>query len=178
MLAEPLRAYLTVGPIEAGDFADPALAHRAFAGAACVVALTPFVTDELRAQAHVLLPIATFAETSGTFVNLEGRFQSFTAAAKAPGETRPGWKVLRVLGNAVDAVGFDYQSSEDVRVELEQALVAAGIAAQFATSHGVAAAGSSATTDDVPMYAVDALVRRSPALQATVIARQGAQGAA
>ncbi|MEY3464854.1 MAG: hypothetical protein RL603_452 [Pseudomonadota bacterium] len=178
MLAEPLRAYLTVGSIEAGDFADPALAHRAFAGAACVVALTPFVTDELRAQAHVLLPIATFAETSGTFVNLEGRFQSFTAAAKAPGETRPGWKVLRVLGNAVDAVGFDYQSSEDVRVELEQALVAAGIAAQFATSHGVAAAGSSATTDDVPMYAVDALVRRSPALQATVIARQGAQGAA
>ena len=178
MLREPLRAYLTVGAIEAEDFADGALASRAFAQAACVVALTPFVSESLRQQAHVLLPIGAFAETSGTFVNLEGRWQSFAAASKAPGETRPGWKVLRVLGNLLEAEGFDYQSSEDVRDELQRTLEAAGAERSFATVHVVASVDGAASTQDVPMYAVDALVRRAPALQATVIARRSAGGVA
>lgn len=172
MLSRGRRAYVTVGAIEWADFADGETAMRAFAQAACVVALTPFDSEALRSYAHVLLPIGTFAETSGTFVNLEGRWQSFTAAAKAPGETRPGWKVLRVLGNLLDCEGFDYQSSEDVREELRRAVLAAGVEPTFASEHTIGARQGAAVTDDVPMYAVDALVRRAPALQATVVARR------
>jgi NADH-quinone oxidoreductase subunit G len=136
------------------------------------VALTPFDNAAVRRHAHVLLPIGTFAETSGTYVNLEGRWQSFTAAAKAPGETRPGWKVLRVLGNLLECDGFDYQSSEDVREELRRAVLAAGVEPTFTSVHAVESLHGAAVTDDVPMYAIDALVRRAPALQATVVARR------
>ncbi|MEY4357160.1 MAG: hypothetical protein RL469_486 [Pseudomonadota bacterium] len=172
MLTRGLRAYVTVGAIESSDFVDGELANRAFGQAACVIALTPFDDPALRRHAHVLLPIGTFAETSGTFVNLEGRWQSFTAAAKAPGETRPGWKVLRVLGNLLDCDGFDYQSSEDVREELRRAVLAAGVEPTFVSAHTVESLQGAAVTDDVPMYAVDALVRRAPALQATIVARR------
>ena len=63
------------------------------------MAATPYADDTLKSVAHVLLPISTFVETSGTYVNLEGLWQSFAGAAKPLGEARPGWKVLRVLGN-------------------------------------------------------------------------------
>ena len=75
-------------------------------------------TRRCKSVAHVLLPIGTFAETSGTYVNLEGLWQSFAGAAKPLGEARPGWKVLRVLGNLLRSADFDYQSSEEVREEL------------------------------------------------------------
>ena len=76
------------------------------------------LTSLLLHLANVLLPISTFVETSGTYVNLEGLWQSFAGAAKPLGEARPGWKVLRVLGNLADVRDFDYQSSEEVREEL------------------------------------------------------------
>ena len=79
-----------------------------------VVALTPFVSDALLESADLLLPIGTFAETSGTYVNVEGTWQSFAGAANPVGEARPAWKVLRVLGNLVEADDFDYVTSEDV----------------------------------------------------------------
>ena len=85
-----------------------------------VVAITPFASDTLREIAHVLLPIGTFAETSGTYVNLEGSWQSYAGAAAPIGEARPGWKVLRVLGNLLGLDGFEYQSSEDVRAEVRR----------------------------------------------------------
>ena len=180
MLESPQRAYLLVGAIEpSADMADPALAKRAFASAACVVAVTPFVTDELKSFAHVLLPMAGFAETSGTYVNLEGVWQSQTGVAKAPGEARPGWKILRVLGNQLDAPGFDYQSSEDVRDELARAVLeSAGSAVTTLLTHhvpAIAAVTGASDIDlgalDVPMYSIDAVLRRSPALQQTAIAR-------
>ena len=80
--------------------------------------MTPFVNDALRKVAHVILPIGTFAETSGTYVNIEGLWQSQAGARLPVGESRPGWKVLRVLGNVLNLSGFEYQTSEDVREEL------------------------------------------------------------
>jgi NADH-quinone oxidoreductase subunit G len=181
MLESAQRAYLLVGAIEpAADMAEPALAYRALGSAACVVAVTPYVTEELRQFAHVLLPMACFAETSGTYVNLEGRWQSQGGMAKPQGEARPGWKILRVLGNTLELQGFAYQGSEEVRDELA-ALVAANeggaVPAALVTRHLPAIAAVSAAADfelemlDVPMYSIDAVLRRSPALQQTLIAR-------
>jgi len=180
MLETAQRSYLLVGAIEpSADIADAALAARALRSAACVVAVTPYVTDELKEIVHVLLPMASFAETSGSYINLEGRSQSQTGVSKPPGEARPGWKVLRVLGNQLELDGFDYQSSEDVRDELQQIAGAnAGAAVPTAplTHHvpAIAAVAGAAELDlgalDVPMYAIDAVLRRSPALQQTAIA--------
>jgi NADH-quinone oxidoreductase subunit G len=188
MLETAQRAYLLVGAIEpSADMADPALAERALGSAACVVAVTPFVTDELKKFAHVLLPMGSFAETSGTYVNLEGRWQSQTGLSKSPGEARPGWKILRVLGNQMELSGFHYQSSEEVREELSRVIAErSGAAATLAlvTHHvpAIAAIAGSADLDlgslDVPMYGIDAVLRRSPALQQTAIAKASKSGRA
>ena len=188
MLRSPQRAYLLVGAIEARhDLADPAAAEAAFAGAACVVAITPYASEELLRHAHVLLPMAAFAETSGTYVNLEGRWQSHPGAIAPPGEARPGWKILRVLGNLLQLPDFDYESSEQVRDELRARLDAAAPSAAAAVLPTAAlpttlpagaldaVAQMPAAVLDVPMYAIDAVLRRSPALQATTIARAGAE---
>ena len=191
MLRAPQRAYLLVGAIEPRhDLADPVAAEAAFAAAACVVAITPYASEELLRHAHVLLPMGAFAETSGTYVNLEGRWQSHPGAIAPPGEARPGWKILRVLGNLLQLEGFAHESSEQVRDELRARLDAA--ASTGAASTGAGAAGATAALPsalpagalgaiaslpvaalDVPMYAIDAVLRRSPALQATAIARAG-----
>jgi NADH-quinone oxidoreductase subunit G len=196
MLRSPQRAYLLVGAIEPSqDLADPAAAAVAFGGAACVVAVTPFASEELLRHAHVLLPMAAFAETSGTYVNLEGRWQSHPGAVVPPGEARPGWKILRVLGNLLQLQGFDEESSEQVRERLRAQVdaavgagagaattgLAASVAVPPALPAGAAGAGSASSAAlDIPMYAIDAVLRRSPALQATHIARasRAAAGAA
>jgi len=196
MLRSPQRTYLLVGAIEPSqDLADPAASAAAFGSAACVVAVTPFASEELLRHAHVLLPMAAFAETSGTYVNLEGRWQSHPGAVAPPGEARPGWKILRVLGNLLQLPGFDDESSEQVRERLRaqiDAVVAASVAGAAAGSAAsvavppalpagaATAASASAAALDIPMYSIDAVLRRSPALQATNIARasRAAAGAA
>jgi NADH-quinone oxidoreductase subunit G len=114
--------------------------------------------------AHVLLPVGTYVESSGTYVNLEGTWQSFGGAARPLGDARPAWKVLRVLGNLLGLQGFDYDSSEQVRDELRGLAGQAGPAA-YAGRHR--AEGGAGGTVDVPMYQVDAIVRRAPSLQRT-----------
>jgi len=181
MLESAQRAYLLVGAIEPSmDMADPTLAEGAFASAACVVAVTPFVTEELRRLAHVLLPMGSFAETSGTYVNLEGRWQSQTGVASAIGEARPGWKILRVLGNELGLDGFAFQSSDEVRVELARLIEAnagGAVPTSVVTTHvpAIAAVAGAAELDlgmlDIPMYSIDAVLRRSAALQQTAVAR-------
>ncbi len=84
-----------------------------------MVALSPYGTA--KEFAHVILPIGTFAETSGTYVNLEGRWQSVPGAATPVGESRPAWKVLRVLGNLLNLPGFDYTSSDQITDEVRKA---------------------------------------------------------
>jgi len=112
--------------------------------------------------------MGTFAETSGTYVNCEGLWQSQTGAAVPVGEARPGWKVLRVLGNLLGLEGFDYQSSGEVLHEVRQACEAvrpAGYQGTHAVSVEAEAAGAALV--DVPMYQTDALLRRAPSLQKT-----------
>jgi len=172
MWAKPLREYVLFGGVEPGiDTLDPE-AQRTLAQAEFVVAITPFASEEVKRIAHVLLPIGTFAETSGTYVNCEGIWQSQAGAATPVGAARPGWKVLRVLGNLLNLPRFEYLSSEEVLAELRAACE--GLApAIYAGTHGVQPPGNGArlappvTVADVPMYQVDALVRRAVSLQRT-----------
>jgi NADH-quinone oxidoreductase subunit G len=134
-----------------------------------VIAVTPYAPESVRRHAHIVLPIGTFAETSGSFVNLEGRWQSFTAAARLVGDARPGWKVLRVLGNLLDLPGFAFESSEDVRAEFQAALGAqAGQGADTAYRGAWTPRGPVAgQLSSLPIYQSDPIVRRAPALQQT-----------
>jgi NADH-quinone oxidoreductase subunit G len=170
MLATSQQAYLLFGGTE--PWADgPGMTHgtdavKALAGAGFVVAATPYADETLKSVAHVLLPIGTFVETSGTYVNFEGLWQSCAGAAKPLGEARPGWKVLRVLGNLAGVAQFDYQSSEEVREEL-RALCGDVAATSYQGSHEVKAGAEETRVVDVPMYSVDAILRRAPSLQRT-----------
>jgi NADH-quinone oxidoreductase subunit G len=166
LLASPQKAYLLFGGAEPWADGLAADALRTLGSASFVVAATPYADDSLKSVAHVLLPIGTFVETSGTFVNLEGLWQSFAGAAKPLGEARPGWKVLRVLGNLTGVADFDYNSSEEVREEL-RALCGGVAATSYQGSHEVKAPAADARVVDVPMYAVDAVLRRAPSLQRT-----------
>jgi NADH-quinone oxidoreductase subunit G len=174
MLEQNLRAYVLHGGIEPDADVSNAPAAEALARASFVVALTPYAPASVLKVAHVILPIGTFAETSGTFVNLEGRWQSFVAAARALGECRPGWKVLRVLGNLLNLPGFDYESSEQVRAELQQLLGDAATAPADTAYRGTRALDGArdGRVVDVPLYQGDPVVRRAPALQATRDAAQ------
>jgi NADH-quinone oxidoreductase subunit G len=179
MLQRPLKACVLFGGIEPSvDALDPDSAS-VLSRAELVVAITPFAGDEVKRFAHVLLPIGTFAESSGTYVNCEGLWQSQSGAATPVGAARPGWKVLRVLGNLLNLEGFEYQSSEEVREELRarcSQLTPQGYAGTHAVNAvGEAAAGGELRLIDVPMYQTDALVRRAPALQKT---REGRTAAA
>ena len=143
-----------------------------------VVALTPYVSDALLAAADLLLPIGTFAETSGTYVNVAGTWQSFGGVASPVGQARPAWKVLRVIGNLVDAAGFDYESSEDVRDELMAQLGDVAPDNQYAGSGRIAIPNGEdepAAEIDTPLYSVDNMVRRANALQLTPEARRAAE---
>jgi NADH-quinone oxidoreductase subunit G len=148
-------------------------ALKALQGAKFVVAATPFVSDELKSVAHVLLPIGTFAETSGTYVNLAGHWQSFAGAAQPLGQSRPGWKVLRVLANLLGLDGFEQLSSEEVRDALRDELGsnAAALPLEASAPGPGANANVTATVVDIPLYQVDSIVRRAASLQRTRDAR-------
>jgi len=174
MVTEPRRAYLLLHAEPELDCADPARAVAALGAADSVIALASFRNRAALEYADCLLPIAPFTETSGTFVNTEGRTQSFNAVVKPLDETRPGWKVLRVLGNLLGLAGFDQDSSEAVRKEI---LGAAAAGSQLGSrldnrvpelkvSLGGTAAGLQRVAD-VPIYFADPLVRRAPSLQQT-----------
>lgn len=140
-----------------------------------VIALTPFVSDALLEAADLLLPIGTFAENSGTYINAAGTWQSFGGVANPVGESRPCWKVLRVLGNLIDAEGFDYVTSEDVLEEFKSRLGDYDAGNAYKASGKFAKPGSGdAPSDeiDIPLYSVDALVRRARALQLTLSAKR------
>ena len=176
MLNQPMKALLLLNTEPVLDAADAAAARSALAGSGLVVAMTPFKDLDLGLAdvADVLLPIAPFTETAGTFVNAEGRVQSFHAVVKPLGDARPAWKVLRVLGNMLGLPGFDQETAEDV---LAQALGdTATIAARLDNRSITAIDVTPFTTGlqriaDVPIYATDAIVRRATSLQLTADAR-------
>ncbi|NJD35192.1 MAG: NADH-quinone oxidoreductase subunit G [Betaproteobacteria bacterium] len=169
MIKDPRQAYVVVAAEPELDCADGAQALAALRQAAVTVVLTSFKSQAMLDYAAVLLPVSPFSETSGTFINTEGRVQSFYAAAKPLGETRPAWKVLRVLGNLLDLSGFDFNTSEDVRAEVlrgQPDFVAgldngiSGVALNLSAS-----VGGLERVADVPIHFADPLVRRSTALQ-------------
>ncbi len=166
MLRTTLKAYVLFGGVEPWVDSIDTESSRNLAKAEFVVAVTPFANDQLREVAHVLLPMGTFVETSGTYVNLEGLWQSQPGAARPVGEARPGWKILRVLGNLLNLPGFEYLSSEEVRDEL-RTLCPENPAAAYRGGHRVASRAAGAEVLDLSMYHVDALVRRAPSLQKT-----------
>ena len=171
MLAAPRHGYLILNAEAEFDCAHPQQALAALQQAATVVVMSPFKMAGALEYADVLLPVSPFSETSGSFVNTEGRVQSFNAVVKPLGETRPAWKVLRVLGNLLELPGFSQESSEDVRAEILGAAIPDFVADRL--DNGVSgiplnlsgSAGGLERVADVPIYFADALVRRAPSLQ-------------
>ncbi|MDH3614279.1 MAG: NADH-quinone oxidoreductase subunit NuoG [Gammaproteobacteria bacterium] len=142
-----------------------------------VVALTPFTSDSLLDAADLLLPVGTFAETSGTYVNIAGTWQGFAGVANPVGEARPAWKVLRVIGTLLEAADFDYVTSEDVRNEIAAQLGEVTPDNSYAGKNKFAKPNGEdalAAEIDIPIYAVDGMVRRATALQLTPVARRDA----
>jgi len=173
MLSQPMKALLLLDVEPTLDAADGAAAKAALAGSGLVVAFTSF-KDAAVDNADVLLPIAPFTETAGTFVNAEGRVQSFQGVVPPLGDTRPAWKVLRVLGNLLGLSGFDHETADEVRNEAlgDLANVAARLNNRSAAAIRLQSAGQgSERIADVPIYATDALVRRATSLQLTADAR-------
>ncbi len=172
MLAEPLKAYVVLHaePLLDADNGPQALA--ALRQAQFAVALTPF-RSAAADWADVMLPVAPFTETSGTFVNAQGLPQSFKGTVAPLGQTRPAWKVLRVLGNVLQLPGFDDESSESVR----DAVLAGGVDARLSNEIvatvglGQSFEGGLERAADLPIYRSDAIVRRAEALQATGASR-------
>jgi NADH-quinone oxidoreductase subunit G len=165
------------------DSAAGAQAVAALGKVEMVVTLSPFKTN--LEFSDVLLPIAPFTETSGSFVNAEGRLQSFYAVVRPLGETRPGWKVLRVLGNLLGLQGFDFETSQDVLGRATGAAVGSvSHVPQELLSNAVADMPQSVQVVDVPapavasLYQLDGLVRRATSLQLTTDARLAREGVA
>jgi len=172
-----LKAALLLNLEPSLDAASAAAATAALSASEMVVVMSPFKSAGVDV-ADVMLPVAPFTETSGTFVNAEGRVQSFHGVVRPLGETRPAWKVLRVLGNMLDLQGFEFETSEDVRAEAlgDTATIAAKLDNRVYGNDGAPATvapapGALERIADVPIYATDSLVRRAPALLQTADAR-------
>ncbi len=175
MLAGKMDAVLLVNVEPDADLHAVRNAVKRLSKQKFVVALTPFVSDALLECADLLLPTGTFAETSGTYINIEGAWQSFAGVANPVAESRPTWKVLRVIGNLVDAPGFEYVTSEDVLEEFRAQLGEVSTSNVYEGTGRIAKPnGEDSPTDeiDVPLYSVDAMVRRAQALQLTEEARR------
>jgi len=169
MLEQPPAALLLWGLEPDLDCADPALARAALARSQTVIAFSAVRSPTLEA-AYAVLPIAAYAETAGTFVNCEGRAQTFQGAVPPPGEARPGWKVLRVLANHLGLDGFDYESPEEVLAEALPATPRRPLSNAIDLAPAAPSAAPAPSCEriaDVPGYSVDPIVRRAAPLQAT-----------
>ena len=170
------KAYVLLNVEPELDCANPQLARSALDKAEMVVVMSPYRHG--MDYADVLLPIAPYSETSGTFVNAEGRAQGFNGAVKPLGDTRPAWKVLRVLGNLLSLDGFSYESSEDIRNEVlgVKTLDGLDLSQRLSNNADIPLHTPQTSTEiqrvaDVPIYFSDAIARRSESLQQTVDAQ-------
>lgn len=170
MLAEPRRAYLLHGTEPELDCWNGQQALTALQSADFVIHLTSYLSDIMRSCADVLLPVAFFTETAGTFVNTEGTWQSFNGVVNPPGEARPAWKILRVFGNLFELPGFDYRSSNEIRDELRQ--LCSRLQPDNSNSCTLPAelpvnANNLQRIGDIPMNSLDSITRRAQSLQQT-----------
>jgi NADH-quinone oxidoreductase subunit G len=169
MLTSPRKGYLLFAVEPEHDCADAAAARSAMNDAEVVVALTAFANDAMKAGADVLLPIGPFTETSGTYVNTEGHWQSFSGVASPVADSRPGWKVLRVLGNQFGLDTFEQHSSEQIRDDLRAQVGTVRHDNRQPAGEVAAAMKPSALQriGEVAILSVDPVVRRATSLQAT-----------
>lgn len=172
MLNGALKGAILLNTEPVFDSAAGAQAAEALASADMVVTLSPFKTN--LEFSDVLLPIAPFTETSGSFVNAEARLQSFHAVVRPLGETRPAWKVLRVLGNLMGVPDMEFETSQSVLAHmLNSDTAVTAIPADLLSNAAPALvspdANKSSSLEPVtaPIYMLDSLVRRAPSLQAT-----------
>jgi len=177
MLAGELQAALLLNTEPESDSAGGAAACAALGASAMVVTLSPFKAN--LAFSDVLLPIAPFTETPGSFVNAEGRLQGFHAVVKPAGEARPAWKVLRVLANMLELPGFDFESSSDVLARAGLGMVEGSDMVPGARLGNQTAAAIDLTAPQgepavAAIYQLDSIVRRAPALQLTADANPAA----
>ncbi len=182
MLIQPRRAYLLMNTEVELDTFDPRTARAAMQGAELVVVMSPF-KQRAAEYAQVLLPVSPFTETAGTYVNTEGAVQSFQGVVRPLGETRPAWKVLRVLGTLLDLPGFDFDSIEQVRSEWKTSVgnIASRLSNEISGAPEVIAPARSAgigqadieRIGEVPIYHADVIVRRANSLQQTRDAQVG-----
>jgi NADH-quinone oxidoreductase subunit G len=173
MVASPRRGYVVAGVEAELDMGPQALAALAQAEFNVVLSAYRNATTE---HAHVLLPIAPFTETGGTFVNMEGRVQGFNAMVKGLGESRPGWKVLRMIGALLELPGFQAETLQEIRTAIAPDLAAwaaAGLDNGAADMEWEVRAPGAALERiaEFPLYGSDPIVRRSPPLQRTAQAR-------
>jgi NADH-quinone oxidoreductase subunit G len=166
MLAGGLKAAILLNTEPEFDSAAGAAAAPSLGQAEMVVTLSPFKAN--MAFSDVLLPIAPFTETSGSFVNAEGRLQSFHAVVKPLAETRPAWKVLRVLANLLEIPGVAFETSQDVLARA----TAHPMTASNATRAAITLTATAASPVSASIYQLDGIVRRAPSLQLTADARQ------
>jgi len=168
MIEQPRKAYLLWNLEPEYDTADPSATSRALKTADTVIAFSVYRNGALD-YADVILPITPFTETAGTFISCEGRVQSFNGTVRPAGEARPGWKVLRVLGNLLGIEGFEYETSDQVRIEA----VPADLESKFLNETDIlpikpqSALNVAERIADIPIHFSDSIVRRSPPLQAT-----------
>ncbi|MDN5870337.1 MAG: NADH-quinone oxidoreductase subunit NuoG [Nitrococcus sp.] len=177
MLDEPRRALILFNVEPELDCWDGALARQAVEAAELVLVFSPYASEAMRAYADVILPMAAFTETAGTFVNAEGLWQSFSGLTKPAGDARPAWRILRVLGNLLGLDGFDYNAPNEIHGEIRERIghVAPPAPPSWqpeglapVTLDGLLRVGS------VGIYALDPLVRRASALQQTAQADEAA----
>ncbi len=166
MLAGGLKAAILLNTEPEFDSAAGAAASQTLGQAEMVVTLSPFKAN--MAFSDVLLPIAPFTETSGSFVNAEGRLQSFHAVVKPLAETRPAWKVLRVLANLLEIPGVSFETSQDVLARA----TAQPMSASNATRAAITLTATTTAPVSASIYQLDGIVRRAPSLQLTADARQ------
>jgi len=176
MLENRLSAYLLLNIEPELDCWDGDLAISALQAADCVIAMTPYMTEAMQQYADVLLPVSLYAENEGTYINMEGTPQRFTSVIRAPGETRPAWKVLRVMGNTFELDGFNYGNLQQVSDEIKPVLAdikPENMRAWKTPESLTRLNGSMIRITERPMNSADPLVRRADALQQTVDVADG-----
>lgn len=162
-----LKGYLLMGAEPGFDFANPYGARQSMLAAEFVVMLTAFNNESMSDYADVILPIAPYAETSGTYINVDNQWQTVKGALTPHGESRPAWKILRVLGNLLHCKGFDYTSTEEILTEVKEAVVMTmeqDYIPYYPDSLPLINK-SLVRVGEWPLYRCDAIVRHSNALQ-------------
>jgi NADH-quinone oxidoreductase subunit G len=170
MLEARLNAYLLFNIDPAMDIWDSSLAMNALQEADTVIAFTAFKSNSLLDVADILLPISIYAENDGTYFNVSGTSQSFSSCVPSQGESKPGWKVLRVLADGLGIPDTDYENISEIQDELSILLTGTRPDNTNAGSRPDAipsANGSISRFSELPMNSVDNLVRNAAALQQT-----------